>query len=151
MTGPGDAVAVHMSVPERDGPVPAGHGRSGPATARERLAADRADTLARMAALGRDFDGIVAANALVAVDDEHDPEGGTTAFERAHVAFLMEQARGHLAELDGALQRLERGTYGECEGCGSRIPPERLEIRPAATTCVSCAEPGRHRPRRPAH
>ncbi|CAM5432151.1 hypothetical protein GCM10010343_23850 [Streptomyces avidinii] len=45
------------------------------ATARARLAADRADTLARAAALGRDFDGIVAANALVAVDDEHDPEG----------------------------------------------------------------------------
>ncbi|MFF9838857.1 TraR/DksA family transcriptional regulator [Streptomyces sp. NPDC013740] len=139
-----------MSDSRRDVPVAGGHGRSGPATVRERLAADRTDTLARMAALGRDFDGIVAANALVAVDDEHDPEGGTTAFERAHVASLMEQAHGHLAELDEALQRLERGTYGQCEGCGSRIPPERLEIRPAATTCVSCAEPGRRRPRRPA-
>ncbi|MFE9463069.1 TraR/DksA family transcriptional regulator [Streptomyces virginiae] len=106
---------------------------------RARLAADRADTLARAAALSRDFDGIVAANALVAVDDEHDPEGGTTAFERAHVAALMAQAREHLEELDGALQRLERGQYGRCEGCGGTIAPERLEIRPAATTCVRCA------------
>ncbi|KJY19428.1 MULTISPECIES: TraR/DksA family transcriptional regulator [Streptomyces] len=106
---------------------------------RARLAADRADTLARAAALRRDFDGIVAANALVAVDDEHDPEGGTTAFERAHVAALMAQAREHLEELDEALRRLERGQYGRCEGCGGTIAPERLEIRPAATTCVRCA------------
>ncbi|MFG2576309.1 TraR/DksA family transcriptional regulator [Streptomyces sp. NPDC048481] len=119
-----------------------GHDESGPSpssTARARLAADRADTLARAAALGRDFDGIVASNALVAVDDEHDPEGGTTAFERAHVVALMAQARQHLEELDRALERLERGEYGQCEVCGKTIPPERLEIRPAATTCVRCA------------
>ncbi|MEU3063739.1 TraR/DksA family transcriptional regulator [Streptomyces subrutilus] len=130
-----------------------GHDARGPsagADARARLAADRADTLARTAALGRDFDGIVAANALVAVDDEHDPEGASTAFERAHVAALMARAREHLEELDRALERLERGAYGRCEGCGGTIPPERLEIRPAATTCVRCAGSGRRRPRRPA-
>ncbi|MFD9357287.1 TraR/DksA family transcriptional regulator [Streptomyces sp. NPDC060031] len=130
-----------------------GHDEHGPptfGTARARLAADRADTLARTAALGRDFDGIVAANALVAVDDEHDPEGASTAFERAHVAALMAQAREHLEELDRALERLERGEYGQCEGCGGTIPPERLEIRPAATTCVRCARSDPRRPPRPA-
>ncbi|MGG8407316.1 TraR/DksA family transcriptional regulator [Streptomyces sp. 12297] len=115
------------------------------ATARARLAADRADTLARAAALSRDFDAIVAANALVAVDDEHDPEGGSTAFERSHVATLLARAREHLEELDRALERLEQGQYGQCVGCGGVIPPERLEIRPAATTCVRCASD----PRRP--
>ncbi|WP_459754014.1 TraR/DksA family transcriptional regulator [Streptomyces sennicomposti] len=107
---------------------------------RARLAADRAETLARAAALGREFDGIVAANALVAVDDEHDPDGGSTAFERAHVAALMARAREHLEELDRALERVECGLYGQCEGCGGTIPPERLEVRPAATTCVRCAQ-----------
>ncbi|MFD6184820.1 TraR/DksA family transcriptional regulator [Streptomyces goshikiensis] len=111
-------------------------------TARARLAADRADTLERTSALGRDFDGIVAANALVAVDDEHDPEGASTAFERAHVASLLARAREHLEELDRALERLERGEYGRCEGCGGTIAPERLEIRPAATTCIRCARSG---------
>ncbi|ROR00404.1 TraR/DksA family transcriptional regulator [Streptomyces sp. 2132.2] len=120
------------------------HSQSILAAVQERLAADRADTLARMAALGRDFDGIVAANALVAVDDEHDPEGGTTAFERAHVTSLLTQAREHLDELDRALERLGHGEYGRCESCGTTIPPERLEARPAATTCVTCAG---HRPR----
>ncbi|MET9962833.1 TraR/DksA C4-type zinc finger protein [Streptomyces sp. NPDC006326] len=125
-----------------------GRGPSSVAAARARLTADRAETLARAAALSREFDGIVAANALVAVDDEHDPEGGSTAFERAHVAALMARAREHLEEVERALERLERGQYGECEGCGGAIPPERLEIRPAATTCVRCAGPG---PRRPPH
>ncbi len=110
--------------------------------ARERLAADRADTLARTAALIRDFDGIVAANALVAVDDEHDPEGSSTAFERAHVAALLARSREHLDAVDLALERLARGDYGRCERCGEPIPAERMEARPTATTCVPCATAG---------
>ncbi|MEU8465630.1 TraR/DksA C4-type zinc finger protein [Streptomyces sp. NPDC029003] len=125
-----------------------GHEPAASAAARARLMGDRADTLARIAALGRDFEAIVAANALVAVDDEHDPEGGSTAFERAHVASLTASSREHLDELDRALERLGRGEYGRCEGCGRAIAPKRLEIRPAATTCIRCAEPG---PRRAPH
>lgn len=106
---------------------------------RARLSAQRADTRGRIAALERDFDAIVEANALVAVDDEHDPDGSSTAFERAHVASLMAQARDHLLGLEQALERLEQGDYGRCEVCGETIPPERLEVRPAARTCVSCA------------
>ncbi|MBM7438406.1 TraR/DksA C4-type zinc finger protein [Streptomyces sp. HB132] len=109
------------------------------ASVRRRLEAERLDTDARISALHRDFDAIVEANALVAVDDEHDPEGASTAFERAHVASLLDRARDHLDEVDRALDRLEQGGYGRCESCGEPIPPERLEVRPAATTCVRCA------------
>nr|WP_258310170.1 TraR/DksA family transcriptional regulator [Streptomyces sp. FT05W] len=97
---------------------------------RERLDAERRDTEARIAALHGDFDAIVEANALVAVDDEHDPEGSSTAFERAHTASLLARARDHLAEVDRALERLERGDYGRCERCREPIPPGRLEVRP---------------------
>lgn len=112
---------------------------------RGRLSAQRADTCARIEALERDFDAIVQANALVAVDDEHDPDGSSTAFERAHVASLLAQARDQLLGLDQALERLEGRDYGRCEVCGEAIPVERLEVRPAARTCVRCAEtrPGR--------
>ncbi|MDQ0991453.1 TraR/DksA C4-type zinc finger protein [Streptomyces sp. V3I7] len=106
---------------------------------RERLSAEADATQAQIAALGRDFDAIVEARALVAVDDEHDPEGSSTAFERQHVAALLVQARDHLEKLGEALERLDRDDYGRCEGCGERIPPERLEVRPAATKCVHCA------------
>ncbi|GAA5700883.1 TraR/DksA family transcriptional regulator [Streptomyces avermitilis] len=109
---------------------------------RERLAAERADSIAQIAALSRDFDAIVEANAMVAIDDEHDPEGSSTAFERAHVASLLGQAREHLTDLDRAVERLERGDYGRCETCGEPIPAERLEVRPAASTCVRCAASG---------
>lgn len=125
-----------MSDSSSDAPLPATE------SARERLLAQRDSAYAQIAALSRDFDTIVEANALVAVDDEHDPEGSSTAFERAHVAAMLAQAREHLADLERALERLERGGYGRCEGCGEPIPAERLEVRPAASTCVSCARPG---------
>lgn len=107
------------------------------------LAADHAGTLQQISALSREYEGIVEANALVAIDDEHDPEGASTAFERAHVAALLSLAREHLNDLDRALERLERGDYGRCEQCGEPIPTERLEVRPAAKTCVRCASVAR--------
>ncbi|MGA5149575.1 TraR/DksA family transcriptional regulator [Streptomyces griseoincarnatus] len=107
------------------------------------LAADRVATLQQISALSREYEGIVEANALVAIDDEHDPEGASTAFERAHVASLLSQAREHLNDLDHALERLEEGDYGRCEQCGEQIPTERLEVRPAAKTCVRCASVAR--------
>ncbi|QBJ91015.1 TraR/DksA family transcriptional regulator [Streptomyces seoulensis] len=112
------------------------------AAVEERLAAERAATLAQIEALNRDFQAIVDANALVAVDDEHDPDGSSTAFERAHVSSLPTQARAHLESLDEALTRLREGRYGVCERCGATIPPERLEVRPASTRCVGCAGAG---------
>ncbi|MEU1088263.1 TraR/DksA family transcriptional regulator [Streptomyces sp. NPDC005892] len=113
--------------------------RPAPDAVRERIAAERASTSEQIEALRRDFDGIVEANALVAVDDEHDPEGASTAFERAHVAALLARADEHLAELDRAWERLDHDDYGRCRSCGEEIPAARLEIRPEATLCVGCA------------
>ena len=106
--------------------------------ARRRLAAERASAEARLAALRRDFDSIVSASAAGA-DDEHDPEGSSTAFDRQHVAALLDQAEDRLAEITRAGQRLADGSYGRCERCGRPIPAERLAARPAAATCVACA------------
>ena len=77
------------------------------------LAAERAGTLERLAALEREFAGI--AESSPSADDEHDPEGATIAFEREHVAALARQARQHLAEIDSATCRLADGSYGTCE------------------------------------
>ncbi len=76
---------------------------------------------------------------MVALDDEHDPEGATVAFERAQVAALLRQARNHLTALDLALERLGDHTYGTCAMCEQAIPMERLEAQPTARTCVGCA------------
>lgn len=38
-----------------------------------------------------------------------------------------------------ALDRIEKGTYGECVSCGQEIPEGRLDIMPEAPYCVRCA------------
>lgn len=111
----------------------------------QRLAAERADALARLAGLEREFAGIVEATALAAADDEHDPEGATIAYERQHTAALLGQVREHLAQIDAALARLDEGSYGTCGSCGQPIGAARLAARPVATTCIGCAAGGRTR------
>lgn len=107
--------------------------------ARDVLNVERTTTLARIGAMTTDFEEIVAATAGSNTDDEHDPEGSTIAFERAQVAALIVEARAYLADLDRALARLDAGTYGMCERCGTPIAPERIAARPATRTCIACA------------
>lgn len=103
------------------------------------LTAERESTQAQIAALSRDFDEFVETSESDPPDDEHDPEGATIAWERMQTAALLESARDHLAELDDALERLERGEYGVCSVCGEPIAVERLEALPTTRTCVRCA------------
>ena len=107
--------------------------------ARERLEAERRRTTERVARLKADHAGFVEASRDSNADDEHDPEGATIAFERSQVEALMRQLQEHLAELAAAEERLADGSYGRCERCGVVIPEERLEARPTARTCVTCA------------
>jgi RNA polymerase-binding transcription factor DksA len=105
----------------------------------ERLALDEAHTVEQIAALARVVGEIVAATRDVATDDEHDPEGQTIAFERAQAAALLRQARDRLSDIEAARARLRAGTYGTCDQCGQPIAVDRLEARPAARTCITCA------------
>jgi RNA polymerase-binding transcription factor DksA len=82
---------------------------------------------------------IVDASTNANLDDEHDPEGATVAFEREQISALLERAQQRLADLDDALLRVARGSYGICEQCGEPIPAERLGAQPATRRCVACA------------
>jgi RNA polymerase-binding transcription factor DksA len=105
-------------------------------SAAEDLAAERAGTQARIAALEAQVASIVETASASSGDDEHDPEGQTIAYDRAQAQALLDRARADLTETDAALERLAAGTYGICEVCGRSIPGERLEARPAARRCV---------------
>lgn len=48
-----------------------------------------------------------------------------------------QQAR--LQRVHRALERVEKGTYGDCARCGTEIPRGRLEVMPEAGLCVKCA------------
>jgi RNA polymerase-binding transcription factor DksA len=105
----------------------------------QRLLAEREQTLTQISALEAERGEIVAASELDNADDEHDPEGATIAFERERLTALIEAARGQLAAIGHAEQRLADGSYGICERCGQPIGEARLTARPTAARCVTCA------------
>jgi len=108
-------------------------------TAERALARDRDETQARLAAMTADLAAVSASSTNANLDDEHDPEGSTVAFEREQLAALRRQAEDHLAELDAALTRVADGTYGICQSCHGPVGEERLAALPAARFCVRCA------------
>lgn len=107
--------------------------------ARDRLAAERAATTARIDSLTRQWQDIVESSEWTTDDDEHDPEGATIAFERARTRGLLDRAHEELNALDRAGERLRSGTYDRCERCGRTIAEQRLVALPATTTCIDCA------------
>ena len=56
------------------------------------------------------------------------------------VDSLETETRAELAQIERALERLERGVGDECESCGEAIDPRRLQVLPYTTLCVDCAE-----------
>ncbi len=44
-----------------------------------------------------------------------------------------------IRRIQSALQRIDDGEYGECLECGDDIDPRRLDIDPAASLCIDCA------------
>lgn len=52
--------------------------------------------------------------------------------------LLLDHVKEQLDDIEQALSRLERGTYGICTNCHKNIQPERLEIMPTAALCVQC-------------
>ncbi|MDQ1373035.1 MAG: DnaK suppressor protein [Actinomycetota bacterium] len=103
------------------------------------LAEERLRVLAQVDDLTAEFNEVVRSVETESPDDEHDPDGSTTGFERQRVAALLDHVRRRLAELDDAIERIEAGTYGACATCGRPIAPERLEALPTTATCVDCA------------
>jgi DnaK suppressor protein len=45
-----------------------------------------------------------------------------------------------LRQVDGALERVEDGSYGSCSNCGKAIHKARLDAVPWAVHCVACQE-----------
>ena len=70
--------------------------------------------------------------------DNHPADMATATFDRELDYTLEENVERVLAQIDAALQRIERGTYGVCESCGQPILPERLEALPWTTLCIDC-------------
>lgn len=46
--------------------------------------------------------------------------------------------RKELEDMDAAIRKLEEGTYGICEDCGSEIGDDRLKVVPPTSFCIKC-------------
>jgi DnaK suppressor protein len=51
---------------------------------------------------------------------------------------LVEVESRELNAIDEALERINDGTYGDCQSCGKPIPLTRLGAIPYATDCIAC-------------
>ena len=71
-------------------------------------------------------------------DDQAD--AGSKTLEREQEMSVNANARDLLDQSTHALRRLEAGTYGVCESCGSVIPAARLRAFPRATLCIACKQ-----------
>ncbi len=66
-------------------------------------------------------------------------EGTSIAVDRLAQVAAHDQLQVTRADVVRALQKLDEGTYGECDECGRPIPEGRLEARPWAVLCVADA------------
>ena len=69
----------------------------------------------------------------------HMADLGTDNFEREFTLSLMRSEEETLWQIETSLERIEDGTYGDCQECGGKIPKARLNAIPYATSCVKCA------------
>lgn len=71
-------------------------------------------------------------------DDQAD--AGAATWEREHELSVTNNARDLLDQNTQALARIEAGTYGDCESCGTPIGKMRLQAFPRARLCMTCKQ-----------
>lgn len=68
-------------------------------------------------------------------------EPGTDAaqlFSHEQIVVIESQLKGDLKEIEHALRKMKKGTYGICERCKKAIDPARLEAKHQAVYCLKC-------------
>lgn len=68
-------------------------------------------------------------------------EPGTDAaqlFGHEQAVILEQKLKKDLKEIELALTKIQKGTYGICENCKKKIDFKRLEVKPAAIYCLKC-------------
>lgn len=71
-------------------------------------------------------------------DFNHMADLGTDNFDQEFTLGLIENEEEELHAINEALTKIEEGSYGLCENCGSVIPKTRLKALPFAHMCVKC-------------
>jgi DnaK suppressor protein len=74
-----------------------------------------------------------------AEESSSDPmDQASNQLERDFLLRLRDRESKLMVKIKEALERIENGTFGECEECGEEISLKRLRARPMATLCIHC-------------
>jgi DnaK suppressor protein len=106
--------------------------------ARDRLLAERERVAGEIAELQGDLGQSLEDAVDEDGNDSHLADSATETLDRGIELSLEDNAEHLLASIDGALERIDDGTYGECERCGGRIDENRLDALPHAVQCIEC-------------
>ena len=101
---------------------------------KEYLLEQRKTLLASLADQGEDM-----RNLIKTVESGDEADVAADVIDRTLLNALGAQDANRLQQIDNALDRINKGTYGRCVKCGKEIPQERLEVLPYALMCVNCA------------
>ncbi len=77
------------------------------------------------------------------IDPDDFPDEIDTAVAESSLSFagqLWGRERRLLNKIERTLEKIDQGTYGECEGCGDEIGAKRLVARPVAGLCIDCKD-----------
>lgn len=72
----------------------------------------------------------------VAFDEEY-ADAGSTTFEREKELSISNNLRDLMEKIEGALTRIDDGTYGLCVRCGKPIEKARIRALPYASLCLA--------------
>ena len=80
------------------------------------------------------------------IDESHTTPDFTGADRAAELETLevdssVVASEANLAKkIEHALERINEGSYGICEGCDGEISEARLEAKPSVSLCIDCQE-----------
>lgn len=69
---------------------------------------------------------------------DHMADHGSDNYDQEFNLSLIENVEETVREINEALERIDEGTYGVCEGCEKAILKTRLQAIPYARYCVDC-------------
>ncbi len=73
-----------------------------------------------------------------------EPDGGdsidqaTQSLDKEILFELSDNERKILRDIEAALRKMEKGTYGLCEHCQKNIEKKRIKALPSARYCIGC-------------
>lgn len=100
----------------------------------DKIEKERLNILARLKRLKRD-------DPFASTDRSLIVEPGTDAaalFGHEQTVVFEQRLKSDLKEIETALKKIKKGTYGFCERCKNPIEPGRLEVKPQSIYCLKC-------------